>query len=313
MTHYGFKVGIIFFILASLATGCKILSGTGASGVPSVAASDTPSDEPSDDDEDTSASADPDPSPSPSAGSSTYTVTQSGANVSIGPATPQSVSPGATVAFSVSPNNGYTLSQSVTGTCPAGSWGMSYTTGAITADCTVIFSATVTPKKIFVSSVSTTQGDLGGVAGADSSCQSDSNKPGGDGTYKAMLAAATRIACTTANCSGGPSEHTDWVLAASTTYVRGSDGTEIGQTNANGIFTFPLSASINPALTGSVLTGLNTNWTKRNETCLNWTSNSGGLWGASGYANVTTSDTIYDGSGGADCSFGSYRFFCVQQ
>jgi autotransporter-associated beta strand protein len=80
----------------------------------------------------------------------TYTVTPSaGANGTIAPNTPQTVNHGSTIGFTVTPSAGYTAS--VGGTCPAGTLvGNSYTTGAITADCTVVatfsqITFTVTP------------------------------------------------------------------------------------------------------------------------------------------------------------------------
>ena len=73
-----------------------------------------------------------------------YVVTPSGTNVAISPSTPQTVSIGTTQAFTVTANTGYTLSPTVGGTCPLGSFsGSTYTTGAITANCTVSFSATI--------------------------------------------------------------------------------------------------------------------------------------------------------------------------
>lgn len=73
-----------------------------------------------------------------------YTVTPTGdGNESITPSTPQTVNENATQSFSVTANAGYTLSNTVGGTCPAGSWSSStYTTGPITASCDVSFSAT---------------------------------------------------------------------------------------------------------------------------------------------------------------------------
>ena len=72
-----------------------------------------------------------------------YIVTPSGdGNESITPSAPTSVSSGATLQFNVTANSGYTLSQTVGGTCPSGSWsGNSYTTGNITSSCSVSFSA----------------------------------------------------------------------------------------------------------------------------------------------------------------------------
>ena len=73
-----------------------------------------------------------------------YTVTPSGDNnETISPSSSQSVAYGSTKTFAVTPSTGYAVSSTVTGTCPTGSWlGSNYTTGAITADCTTIFSAT---------------------------------------------------------------------------------------------------------------------------------------------------------------------------
>jgi hypothetical protein len=77
-----------------------------------------------------------------SASATVYTVTPSGSNVTISPRAPQSVSSGATQTFTVTSNSGYSLSSTVGGTCPQGSWsGSTYTTGAITANCSVSFSA----------------------------------------------------------------------------------------------------------------------------------------------------------------------------
>lgn len=69
-------------------------------------------------------------------GGTTYTVTPSaGANGSISPATPQTVNSGSTAAFTVTPNAGYTAA--VGGTCGGNLVGATYTTNAVTANCTV--------------------------------------------------------------------------------------------------------------------------------------------------------------------------------
>lgn len=65
----------------------------------------------------------------------TYTVTPSaGANGSISPSTPQTVSSGGTIGFTVTPNAGYTAS--VSG-CGGSLSGTTYTTGAIASNCSV--------------------------------------------------------------------------------------------------------------------------------------------------------------------------------
>ena len=68
-----------------------------------------------------------------------HSVTPSaGPHGTIAPDTIQPVLGGATVAFTVTPENGYHVA-AITGTCPAGSLlGWTYITGAITADCTVV-------------------------------------------------------------------------------------------------------------------------------------------------------------------------------
>ncbi|MDR3388561.1 MAG: protease pro-enzyme activation domain-containing protein [Rudaea sp.] len=71
----------------------------------------------------------------------TYTVTPSaGANGAISPNTPQTVNYNGTTTFTVTPNPGYTAS--VGGTCGGALIGTTYTTNAITADCTVVASFT---------------------------------------------------------------------------------------------------------------------------------------------------------------------------
>lgn len=69
--------------------------------------------------------------------SSVFTVTPSaGANGSISPDTQQFIAPNLKLSFIVTPSAGYT--SSIGGTCPEGTWvGDKYTTGAITANCTV--------------------------------------------------------------------------------------------------------------------------------------------------------------------------------
>ncbi len=73
----------------------------------------------------------------------TYLITTSGNDVTVTPSTPQSVKVGGTQAFTVTAASGYSLSSTVAGTCPQGQWvSGTYTTGAVTANCTVTFAAT---------------------------------------------------------------------------------------------------------------------------------------------------------------------------
>lgn len=74
-----------------------------------------------------------------STNSPSYIVTPStGANGSISPAAAQTVASGTTATFTVTPNNGYRAS--VGGSCGGNLTGVTYTTNAVTADCSVIAS-----------------------------------------------------------------------------------------------------------------------------------------------------------------------------
>jgi len=81
----------------------------------------------------------------------TYTVTPSKTgNGTISPATPQTVNHGSTSSFTVSPDGGYSVAMG--GTCGGSLVGDTYTTNAITSDCTVtatftLNTYTVTPSK----------------------------------------------------------------------------------------------------------------------------------------------------------------------
>jgi CSLREA domain-containing protein len=89
----------------------------------------------------------------------THTVTPSaGANGSISPNTPQPVASGSTTTFTVTPATDYTAIMS--GTCGGNLVGSTYTTNAITANCTVIASFSALPT-LSINSVSQTEGNTG--------------------------------------------------------------------------------------------------------------------------------------------------------
>lgn len=169
--------------------------------------------------------------------------------------------------------------------------------------------ATTAHCKMFVTVASPTV--TGGIAGLDASCASDASKPSGDATYKALAADGTnRIACTTANCSGGTAEHTDWVLKPNKEYRRSDGTTVIGTTTANGIFLFPLDAAVQTAISGtnSTRTGLETNWTSSANDCANW-SGTGGNSNA-GVHDVTNDNLLSIGTSGCG---NTARLICVEQ
>ncbi|MBU0505581.1 MAG: Ig-like domain-containing protein [bacterium] len=71
-----------------------------------------------------------------------HDVTPSGTGVTITPDSAQEVAEGSSKSFTIAATGGKTVTDIIGGTCPAGSWdGNTYTTGSITADCTVTFAA----------------------------------------------------------------------------------------------------------------------------------------------------------------------------
>lgn len=161
-------------------------------------------------------------------------------------------------------------------TQPSGRYcSISNASGTISGTAVTNVSVTCIAQKILFITAAATNGNLGGIAGADAFCNADANKPNAS-TYKAMISdGATRIACTTASCSGGPGEHTDWPLAANTRYVRADGTTEIATTNANALFPIPLTNTYLVALgtnqAARIWVGLYSDWTSHADRCTGWT------------------------------------------
>lgn len=164
-------------------------------------------------------------------------------------------------------------------------------------------------KQVFLTATPN-NGNLAGPTGGDSLCGLDGNYPG-SGTYKAMVVdGVTRIACTSANCGGGTGEHSDWVLAAATTYYRSDNTTEIFATDANGIFDFSGTLT-NSFDTGGTRywTGLNTDWTTSADDCGDWAGTGGN--GEEGVPTATDATAINDAS--AQGCTAARRLVCVEQ
>jgi hypothetical protein len=135
---------------------------------------------------------------------------------------------------------------------------------------------------------------------ADDECQ-NSLPDTGLMTAKALLTdGSARVACTSANCSGGPSENVGWVLAASTTY-QNIDANTIGTTTANGIFDFSTTSNLTTAFapsssllywfSGFSSAGTPNDWIA-GSTCSGWTSNSGSDSAAVGSLTATDDSSI---------------------
>jgi hypothetical protein len=188
------------------------------------------------------------------------------------------------------------------------------TTAAINITVNAAAATACTTCKMFITTSTYTGATIGGITGADAKCASDASKPA-SGTYKAFLVDDTnRIACTTANCSGGASENKNWVLKANTAYTR-VDGTAIGTTTAAAILpatlTNPISTTAD-TLFGTIRTGMAfaKDWTSRvNGHCTNYTVTTGSS--TDGDAGTgTTSNYLY--VNGGTCA-GLKSLLCVEQ
>jgi len=145
----------------------------------------------------------------------------------------------------------------------------------------------VSRENIIFVTTSTYDGNLGGIAGADSKCNTDIGKPSNSGIFKALIVGSTRVACTTTNCVGGAAENVDWPMTPDTTYTR-SDGTIIGTTNSSSIFIGALDNQILPT-SEEVMTGLNTGWVA-SDNCTDWSDSNahGYYYGFSDRTNSTS-------------------------
>ncbi|WP_244310141.1 DUF1554 domain-containing protein [Leptospira mtsangambouensis] len=163
----------------------------------------------------------------------------------------------------------------------------------------------------FYSTANTYNGNRVGIAGADAICMSDPKKPPLPrlAVYKAFLVDdVNRVACTTSNCSGGISEHVDWILKPNTSYFRAADSTKFAVTDSVGIFNSQL-VHVDVNVLTNTLTGLATGgWTTRtNNHCNRWTDGTG-----TGNAGVAANSVSVFTSTLGDCNAASV-ILCVEQ
>ncbi|MFZ5629315.1 MAG: DUF1554 domain-containing protein [Spirochaetota bacterium] len=169
--------------------------------------------------------------------------------------------------------------------------------------------STTTKRRIFVMTPDTTQGNTGGAAGADTKCNNASNKPSGATTFRALVADATRRACTTANCTAA-SENLNWIMLPNTKYYRADGTTEIQSTNGAGVFALPLAVAVSEN-SHLVYTGIHANWTSdTTNNCVNWTSNNAAQSARAGFSDSTTGNLL--GQITIACDSGMH-LLCVEQ
>ncbi len=155
-----------------------------------------------------------------------------------------------------------------------------------------------------------TNGNLGGVAGADGICESVF----GVG-YKAMLSDGnTRIACSSSECVDGPSSN--WIMSANTTYVN-SENLKIFSTNESKIFIFGEITNPIDGLIDYSWTGLDADWQSSNANCNGWTTSFAISFGMPGLPGATNYEAISQDGFGTECDAGSLdsppQIYCVQQ
>lgn len=164
-----------------------------------------------------------------------------------------------------------------------------------------------TTKRMFVTANSY-NGNLGGVTGADSLCNADTNKPNDGSTYKAVITDATnRVACSNANCTLA-TENVNWVIGANLNYIRASDAATLFTSNSAGIFSFGSITNSFDTSSNKYWTGLNANWTSNGSHCSLW-ANTGGS-GMVGNGNQTNNNAISQNTQG--CS-GTQNLLCAEQ
>lgn len=149
----------------------------------------------------------------------------------------------------------------------------------------------------------------------DGMCSVDANNPDPGSTFKALVAMTTaRRACSTGNCSGGASEHIDWVLQPDTEYRRVDGVTVVGRT-LPGAGIFDLSgAGLNAPIEGvgrEFRTALTADWRyDSGGSCFDWSMS--GLGDSSGgNSGLQGTGAINDG-GPKTCDIG-YPVLCVEQ
>jgi hypothetical protein len=212
---------------------------------------------------------------------------------------------GATGPTGANGTNGTNGANGATGaTGPTGSDGATGATGATGADGPGADLDAPT-RTIFVSSA-TYNGNLGGVTGADATCQALADAAGLAGTYYAWVATSSSL--------DPESRFTTTPTAA---YVR-PDGTQVASSWAD-LIDGTLAATITVTESATTVTGTDRVWTSVRETgafyssinCSGWTSSSSAVSGALGLDGQT--DERWTQTSTAQACNASGHIYCVQQ
>jgi hypothetical protein len=156
-------------------------------------------------------------------------------------------------------------------------------------------------KRTFVTA-STFNGNLGGVGGADTSCNTDANRPAiTPNVYRALVSVTTTR---TGNPLAG-----SWSFAANTAYFRADGTTPVFTSDAGSIFSFGTFTNSFNGGADEFWTGLTNTWAVGNN-CTGWTTNSAGQQGRYGDSGEVGNNAISDGQ--ISCN-NTRRLLCVQQ
>ncbi|MDW8306314.1 MAG: DUF1554 domain-containing protein [Leptospiraceae bacterium] len=177
-----------------------------------------------------------------------------------------------------------------------------------------------TPRKKMFLTQNKYNGNLGGIAGADSKCMSDPQKPNDGKTYKAFIVGGTgtseRRACQSYLCeTNNLNEHLNWILDVNTTYTR-PDGTASWRTASNRkVFSIFLNRFVttNTEDAREFWTGMLGTWeTALNLTCNNWTLSNPLYRGLAGNAYADTEGYFVEDGGQETCDT-QRKLLCVEQ
>lgn len=176
---------------------------------------------------------------------------------------------------------------------------------------TNIAPAPLARKRVFLHTSPTVGGNLGGIAGADTTCNGSAQRPDTTVTYAAMIADGSgRRACINPSCTN-PAENINWALKPNTIYLQAAGTVEIGTTNAAGILSFPLAATLS-ATAGFYLHGLNADWTT-GSFCVGAGGNWSGTMSAGSCSGGQAGDPLNLVNSSVPCTSGTNYLLCAEQ
>ncbi|MCB1199647.1 MAG: DUF1554 domain-containing protein [Leptospiraceae bacterium] len=168
-------------------------------------------------------------------------------------------------------------------------------------------------KRMFVTTLDSYTGNLGGVTGADRICMLDAIAVGAGGCFKAVLGHAT-----------DRNLNTNWIMQPDKEYFRIDGTTKILTTNAQGGLTNDGSSPCSGAggsyalcnslsTSGHYWTGLNANWSvSSSRTCSGWGSDASSVKGRYGMANQTNNLALQGTGGSNENCNNTRRLLCVE-